>query len=160
MRPDWPAQLSIWGGLTYLEQIVLGADLAANTQFWPARPLLPWATPAALLPPHRATAHGILIVVHITARPSARQPSLANNEDQIGILTIIDQGIATPFLESIFDIRNGQPVRRIQTSLEFVSVNRFHIHIACVVEGFWNACLLYTSPSPRDRQKSRMPSSA
>ena len=27
-------------------------------------------------------------------------------------------------------------------------------------EGFIDACLLYTSPSPRDRQKSRMPSSA
>ena len=26
--------------------------------------------------------------------------------------------------------------------------------------GVNNACLLYTSPSPRDRQKSRMPSSA
>ena len=27
--------------------------------------------------------------------------------------------------------------------------------------GFYNkTCLLYTSPSPRDRQKSRMPSSA
>ena len=25
---------------------------------------------------------------------------------------------------------------------------------------FYNYCLLYTSPSPRDRQKSRMPSSA
>ena len=25
---------------------------------------------------------------------------------------------------------------------------------------FFNNCLLYTSPSPRDRQKSRMPSSA
>ena len=25
---------------------------------------------------------------------------------------------------------------------------------------FWKSCLLYTSPSPRDRQKSRMPSSA
>ena len=24
----------------------------------------------------------------------------------------------------------------------------------------WKGCLLYTSPSPRDRQKSRMPSSA
>ena len=24
----------------------------------------------------------------------------------------------------------------------------------------WTTCLLYTSPSPRDRQKSRMPSSA
>ena len=28
------------------------------------------------------------------------------------------------------------------------------------IEGKNNACLLYTSPSPRDRQKSRMPSSA
>ena len=27
-------------------------------------------------------------------------------------------------------------------------------------EGIHNTCLLYTSPSPRDRQKSRMPSSA
>ena len=26
--------------------------------------------------------------------------------------------------------------------------------------GQWDPCLLYTSPSPRDRQKSRMPSSA
>ena len=28
------------------------------------------------------------------------------------------------------------------------------------VAGWDEACLLYTSPSPRDRQKSRMPSSA
>ena len=27
-------------------------------------------------------------------------------------------------------------------------------------EGWFKHCLLYTSPSPRDRQKSRMPSSA
>ena len=27
-------------------------------------------------------------------------------------------------------------------------------------EGYYVICLLYTSPSPRDRQKSRMPSSA
>ena len=27
-------------------------------------------------------------------------------------------------------------------------------------EGLFSFCLLYTSPSPRDRQKSRMPSSA
>ena len=33
----------------------------------------------------------------------------------------------------------------------------------CIVEatrGLFKDCLLYTSPSPRDRQKSRMPSSA
>ena len=29
-----------------------------------------------------------------------------------------------------------------------------------IAEGNMMACLLYTSPSPRDRQKSRMPSSA
>ena len=29
-----------------------------------------------------------------------------------------------------------------------------------VASEFWRTCLLYTSPSPRDRQKSRMPSSA
>ena len=29
-----------------------------------------------------------------------------------------------------------------------------------VVRTCWGSCLLYTSPSPRDRQKSRMPSSA
>ena len=28
------------------------------------------------------------------------------------------------------------------------------------IMGRYNDCLLYTSPSPRDRQKSRMPSSA
>ena len=37
-------------------------------------------------------------------------------------------------------------------------------HIGGVAQGgqqsFLEACLLYTSPSPRDRQKSRMPSSA
>ena len=31
---------------------------------------------------------------------------------------------------------------------------------AVMIAGAINACLLYTSPSPRDRQRSRMPSSA
>ena len=33
---------------------------------------------------------------------------------------------------------------------------------ACIEDNGWSTrtCLLYTSPSPRDRQKSRMPSSA
>ena len=30
----------------------------------------------------------------------------------------------------------------------------------CFLFSYLNPCLLYTSPSPRDRQKSRMPSSA
>ena len=35
---------------------------------------------------------------------------------------------------------------------------RFNLNRADYIVG--RACLLYTSPSPRDRQKSRMPSSA
>ena len=34
-----------------------------------------------------------------------------------------------------------------------------HLHLIDA-EGLLRTCLLYTSPSPRDRQKSRMPSSA
>ena len=37
---------------------------------------------------------------------------------------------------------------------------RGFIHICQVEIGKYGFCLLYTSPSPRDRQKSRMPSSA
>ena len=33
-------------------------------------------------------------------------------------------------------------------------------NIAAALKEQFNCCLLYTSPSPRDRQKSRMPSSA
>ena len=36
----------------------------------------------------------------------------------------------------------------------------FQLDQATVNDGQFNGCLLYTSPSPRDRQKSRMPSSA
>ena len=33
-------------------------------------------------------------------------------------------------------------------------------HLTQLAKAYSNTCLLYTSPSPRDRQKSRMPSSA
>ena len=36
----------------------------------------------------------------------------------------------------------------------------FYHNALPVIFGFQDICLLYTSPSPRDRQKSRMPSSA
>ena len=58
--------------------------------------------------------------------------------------------------------------RSSDTSVEqFVQQNNAYYsrHFAKIqgTTGFafsWNTCLLYTSPSPRDRTRSRMPSSA
>eukprot|EP00828_Plagiopyla_frontata_P027135 TRINITY_DN3531_c0_g1_i5.p2 TRINITY_DN3531_c0_g1~~TRINITY_DN3531_c0_g1_i5.p2 ORF type:complete len:100 (+),score=25.89 TRINITY_DN3531_c0_g1_i5:101-400(+) len=44
-----------------------------------------------------------------------------------------------------------------ETNNQWCSTSKQSIFIIFYVE---RACLLYTSPSPRDRQKSRMPSSA
>ena len=51
---------------------------------------------------------------------------------------------------------NGQDVSGM-TDDELANVR--NVEIGFVFQSF-NFCLLYTSPSPRDRQKSRMPSSA
>ena len=40
-----------------------------------------------------------------------------------------------------------------------VSGSDYVVHLAAAL-GVFNICLLYTSPSPRDRTRSRMPSSA
>ena len=51
-----------------------------------------------------------------------------------------------------------------QTSVKFSLDGRLEGPEALVLlpqdKGHFKTCLLYTSPSPRDRQKSRMPSSA
>ena len=41
-----------------------------------------------------------------------------------------------------------------------IKKNKKGSYIHFKIKGKGNVCLLYTSPSPRDRQKSRMPSSA
>ena len=66
--------------------------------------------------------------------------------------------------------REGSPLMHATTQVEHPEVNAVTqtslsggegTHATTQVEHpEVNACLLYTSPSPRDRQKSRMPSSA
>ena len=43
---------------------------------------------------------------------------------------------------------------------DFIEINAMNILGDCIKIKYNYVCLLYTSPSPRDRQKSRMPSSA
>ena len=49
--------------------------------------------------------------------------------------------------------------RRVELFHQFIARMKVTGVNLCVVELAYG-CLLYTSPSPRDRQKSRMPSSA
>ena len=64
-------------------------------------------------------------------------------------------GIVTSFEYDLKPLKNGEVI---------VGVNLFDLKYAKEIWDFYydysEDCLLYTSPSPRDRQKSRMPSSA
>ena len=53
-------------------------------------------------------------------------------------------------------LKMGEPLLREVAA----AVTRFDAELATLVTDMDDTCLLYTSPSPRDRQKSRMPSSA
>ena len=60
-------------------------------------------------------------------------------------------------------IRYGELTLKTKNRMMFVRALRDRMNKALKsfdVEIKANSCLLYTSPSPRDRQKSRMPSSA
>ena len=53
-----------------------------------------------------------------------------------------------------------QQVQQTDHHLVFTCANRAGLKVEILADGLLRFCLLYTSPSPRDRQKSRMPSSA
>ena len=76
----------------------------------------------------------------------------------MGFMTIAERAgginvlsrIMGPFFSRLFpDIPKGHP-----------AMGHMMMNFSANLLGLDNACLLYTSPSPRDRQKSRMPSSA
>ena len=48
----------------------------------------------------------------------------------------------------------------VQAMLRQLIARQHSIGLAALMQAMAKVCLLYTSPSPRDRQKSRMPSSA
>ena len=71
--------------------------------------------------------------------------------------------IAVGILPTTMLAQNAIPGYTINTSTEASTVSTEYGKVAGYIEnGIYNykGCLLYTSPSPRDRQKTRMPSSA
>ena len=56
--------------------------------------------------------------------------------------------------------RDGKYLEKIGTYNPNTNPATIELNLDSAVKWLHNGCLLYTSPSPRDRQKSRMPSSA
>ena len=54
----------------------------------------------------------------------------------------------------------AQQIKTVVNSVVFPALDMILVILLFVKIGSAYICLLYTSPSPRDRQKSRMPSSA
>ena len=64
-------------------------------------------------------------------------------------------GTLDPFATGILPIAVGEATK----SIHYLNQNKVY-EFNVVFGELKDTCLLYTSPSPRDRQKSRMPSSA
>ena len=81
----------------------------------------------------------------------------------------VDETVHTllPLIHHWLDLRESRqvvltvsPVRYLRDGLVENSRGKSVLLLACEILEQSHPCLLYTSPSPRDRQKSRMPSSA
>ena len=86
-----------------------------------------------------------------------------NREDRGGLVTYKVTGISenSSFLEML-DVMNEQLIMEGIEPVAFDHDCREGICGSCslYINGEAHGCLLYTSPSPRDRTRSRMPSSA
>ena len=92
--------------------------------------------------------HGVVVdldpaIVEEQGEPLPARERIADGLSQLGLLTDGLKSGAEPGLEGLEDRTAVELARRLARVL-----------------GLSTDCLLYTSPSPRDRQKSRMPSSA
>ena len=96
--------------------------------------------------------------------PEATTQALSHNLTMIGLEVDSVATVAEPFsgvvVAEIISAEQHPDADKLRVCV--VDAGDEHVQIVC---GAPNAraglrCLLYTSPSPRDRQKSRMPSSA
>ena len=92
----------------------------------------------------------VLLDADAVAAHVARLGAEIERDHPDGVLLIAVLKGALIFVADLARAITGVPVE-----VDFMSISRF-----APDSGRVKICLLYTSPSPRDRQKSRMPSSA
>jgi len=86
----------------------------------------------------------VLAAERRAAREEAEALSAAEHTRQLTVLLIASVGLLALGLAAATSLSITGPLRRLQSQIETMTRD----------------CLLYTSPSPRDRTRSRMPSSA
>ena len=62
--------------------------------------------------------------------------------------------------DGIYETNNSSSKKLMPIDSDIQILENYHENFTLLVDTSYYVCLLYTSPSPRDRQKSRMPSSA
>ena len=83
-----------------------------------------------------------------------------NIEEMMQSLEIDGKTYIERYTETLEKIEKRKAEQKRETSLENLSAVHCFPEISKVIAEHQLVCLLYTSPSPRDRTRSRMPSSA
>ena len=98
----------------------------------------------------RAAAEGgVKVVVGTTGFTPKQQTEIAEIVKKEGIAAVVAPNMSVGV--NVFFKLVGEAARSLGNGYDIEIVEAHHMH---------KACLLYTSPSPRDRTRSRMPSSA
>ena len=95
----------------------------------------------------------LAIVVGVSALASAR------TVNAVPVVPNFTQGSMTSNTETTSTVTETINSMNYDTGYQYVITGTNISHDGTTISAP-NTCLLYTSPSPRDRQKSRMPSSA
>ena len=123
-----------------------------------------------LVPASRATAAPQLMDLACARLAVQARPRFTRR--RLGLLRLTDKHAWRRFTEGILDYAEGlpeHPVTRAHVTAYITArgraFERFYASYPAAArplleDAALHICLLYTSPSPRDRQKSRMPSSA
>ena len=83
------------------------------------------------------------------------ETAIEESADIIGL-----SGLITPSLEEMSHFAKEMQRRNLKLPILIGGATTSKMHTAVKIAPHYKHCLLYTSPSPRDRTRSRMPSSA
>ena len=83
------------------------------------------------------------------------------NRDADGAIDALEEAIGDVYPSFVFSTREHHTAQASSVEINCTNASTVSSGTSTIyLHGNFSNCLLYTSPSPRDRQKSRMPSSA